>query len=120
MTTMTRAGEPVRAYFERRGEPRCRIGRDETLRILVNELLDWRGVPVFLEGGKTHRVSYADILDKLEPLNEGHDEGDRITYSSLWIHAKRHYRIAAVAAYWRTQMVKELTSALRGVRTAIE
>jgi hypothetical protein len=102
MITMTRAAEPVRAYFERR-ERRCRICRDETLRILVNELLDWRGVPVFLDGGKTHRISYTDSLDKLQPLNEGRDEGDRITYSSLWIHAKRHYDTAGVAAYWRTR-----------------
>jgi hypothetical protein len=78
------------------------------------------GVPVFLEGGKTHRIGYADILDKLEPLNEGRDEGDRITYSSLWIHAKRHDDTAGLAAYWRTRVVKELTNALGGVRTAIE
>jgi hypothetical protein len=119
VSTMTRAAEPVRAYFERR-EPRCRICRDETLRISVNELLDWRGVPVFLEGGKTHRITYTDILEKLEPLNEGRDGGDRITYSSLWVHAKRHYDIAAVAAYWRTQMVKEFRNALGGVRTIEE
>jgi hypothetical protein len=118
MITMTLAPEPVRAYFERR-EPRCRTCRDETLHILVNELLDWRGVPVFLDGGKTHRISYTEILDKLEPLNEGRDEGDQITYSLLWIHAKRHYDIAAVRAYWRARMVKELTNAL-GVGCQLE
>ena len=75
------------------------------------------GVPVFLEGGKTHRIGYADILDKLEPLNEGRDEGD---LSSLWIHAKRHDDTAGLAAYWRIRVVKELTNALGGVRTAIE
>ena len=62
--------------------------------------MDWRGVPVFLEGGKTHRITYADILHRLAPLNEGRDEGDQITYSSLWVHAKRHYDIAVVVAYW--------------------
>ena len=73
----------MRADFERR-EPRCRICRDETVRILVNELLDWRGVPIILDRGKTHRITYADILHDLEPLNEGRGDRDRITYDSLW------------------------------------
>ena len=57
---------------------------------------------------------YADILRDLEPLNEGRDERDRITYHSLWVHAKRHYDLAGAAAYWRTRMAKEFTKALRG------
>ena len=116
MTTMTRAAEPVRADFERR-EPRYRICRDESLRILVNDLLDWRGVPLVLGRGKAHRVTYTEILGMLEPLNEGRDQGDRITYDSLWVHAKRHYDLAGVAAYWTTRMSKELKEfkkALRG------
>jgi hypothetical protein len=99
-----------------RSEPRCRICRDETVRILVNDLLDWRGVPVFLEGGKTHRITYADILQRLEPLNEGCDTRRRITYDSLWVHAKRHYDVAGIAAY-RTRTHKEFRKfkeALRG------
>ena len=63
------------ADFERR-EPRCRICRDETFRILVNELLDWRGVPTILGRGNTHRI----------------------TYDSLWVHAKRHYDLAGIVA----------------------
>lgn len=43
------------------------------------------------------------------------DKGDRITYESLWIHAKRHYDISGVAAYWRTRMVNEFRNALGGV-----
>ena len=113
MSTMTRADEPVRADFERR-EPRCRICRDETVRILVNELLDWRGVPVIPEGGKTHRITLTEILRSLGPLNEGRDKRDRITYDSLWVHAKRHYDHAAITAYWRARMHKELMNALRG------
>src|SRR4029077_14029919 len=112
MSTITRAAKAVRPDFERR-EPRCRICRDETLRILVNDLLDWRGVPVFLGRGKTHRVTYADILRDLEPLNEGRDERYRITYDTLWIHAKRHYDLAGVAAYWGARLVKEIRNALR-------
>ena len=60
---------------------------------------DWRGVPVASGRGKSHKVTYADILRDLEPLNEGRDKGDRITHDSLWIHAKRHHDLAGVAAY---------------------
>ena len=95
----------MRTDFERR-EPRCRICRDESVRVLVNELLDWQGAPIILGRGKTHLVSYADILRDLEPLNEGRDKRDRITYDSLWIHAKRHYDLAGIAAYWRARMHK--------------
>jgi hypothetical protein len=87
------------------------------VRVVVNGLLDWHGVPVIREGGKTHLVTYADILRDLEPLNEGRDKRDRITYDSLWIHAKRHYDLAGIAAYWRTRMskeFKEFKKALRG------
>ena len=83
-----------RADFERR-EPRCRICRDEAVRILVNDLLDWHGVPIILGRGKTHRI----------------------TYDSLWVHAKRHYELAGITAYWRTRTHKvfvEFKEALRG------
>jgi hypothetical protein len=92
---MTRADEPVRADFERR-EPRCRICRDETVRILVNELLDWRGVPVIRGRGKIHRITLTEILRDLAPLNEGRDKRDQITYDSLWIHFQRHYSLAGM------------------------
>ena len=59
MGTMTRAAEPLRTDFERR-EPRCRICRDETVRVLVNELLDSHGAPIILGRGKTHVVTYAE------------------------------------------------------------
>lgn len=94
-------------------EPRCRICRDPDVRRLVNDLLDWRGVPIILGRGKTHRVTYADILRTLKPLDEGRVERDRITYDSLWIHAKRHYDFAGVVAYWGARMDRELRSALR-------
>ena len=113
---MTRAAEPVRADFEPR-EPRCRICRDPDVRRLVNDLLDWHGVPVILEGGsKLHRITYTDILGMLEPLNEGRDKRDRITYDSLWVHAKRHYDIEGIAAYWSARLPRELRKALRGSR----
>jgi hypothetical protein len=90
ITTTTTNGvtedDSLRIYEDRRAEledvwprePRCRICRDETVRILVNELLDWHGAPIILGGGKTHRITYADIL---RALNEGRDK--RITYDSV-------------------------------------
>lgn len=63
--------------------------------------------------GKTHLVTYADIFRDLEPLNEDRDTRDQITYDSLWVHAKRHYEIAGIAAYWSVRINKELKNALR-------
>ena len=94
------------ADYERR-EPRCRVCRDEAVRVVVNELLDWHGVPILLGRGKTHLVTYAEILRNLEPLNEGRDERHRITHDSLWVHSKRHYDLAGIVAYRRTRMSKE-------------
>jgi hypothetical protein len=102
----------VRPDFERR-EPRCRICRDETVRVGVNQLLDWRGVPIILGRGKVHRITLTEILRDLEALNEGRDARDRITYDSLWIHFQRHYSLAGKAAYWRARMSKEFKKALR-------
>ena len=56
--SLTRSADPLRAALERK-EPRCRICRDETVRVLVNELLDWRGAPIILGSGKIHMVTYA-------------------------------------------------------------
>jgi hypothetical protein len=114
MNTMTRAAEPVGADSERR-EPRCRICRDESVRVLVNELLDWRGVPLFLEGGKRRRISYTEIL---RTINEGRDEKDRITYDSLWVHAKRHHDLDGIVDYWTAWLYRELRQALGGRRSA--
>lgn len=64
--------------------------------------------------GRNVRITYADILRDVEPLNEGRDKTDRITYDSLWIHAKRHYDLAGIAAYWTARMDRELRNALGG------
>ncbi len=96
----------MRADYERR-EPRCRVCRDETVRVVVNKLLDWRGVPIIRKGRKAHRITLTEIPRSLEPLNEGRDQRDQITYDNLWVHGKRHYDFAATAAYRRTLMAKE-------------
>ena len=104
----------MRFDIERR-EPRCRICREETVRVAVNELLNLRGAPAIVVGGNTgRRITYADILGMLEPLNEDRDEKDQLTYDSLWVHAQRHYDPAGVAAYWSTRIYKELRKARVG------
>ena len=110
------ADEPWRTDVERR-EPRCRICRDAGVRVVVNELLDWRGVPIILGRGKTHRITLTEIPRDLATINEGRDKKDRITYNSLWIHFQRHYSLAGITAYRRTLMSKEFRKfkeALRG------
>ena len=77
---MTTAAEPVRADFERR-EPRCRICRDETVRILVNDLLDWRSVRIILgmSDGLNRPVAVGLIgrfLDKRSGANAGSGGGE--------------------------------------------
>ena len=87
------------------------------MRRCANELLDSRGVPIILGRGKTHRITLTEILRDLEPLNEGRDKRDRITYDSLWVHSRRHYDLAGIVAYWRARMskeFKEFKKALRG------
>ncbi len=97
-------------------EPRCRVCRHPDVRRLVNELLDWRGVPIFLGRGKTHRVTYAEILRILEPINQVRDKRDRISYDSVWVHARRHYDydIDEIAAHWEARMYRELALRLKG------
>jgi hypothetical protein len=95
------------ADFERI-EPRCRVCQHPFVRRLVNDFLDWRGAPIILGPGKSHVVTYADILRGLQPINEGRDRRDQITYSCLWIHAKRHHDPDAVAAYQMAKLLKEL------------
>ena len=62
----------------------------------------------------TRRLGLRQIPRRPKPADEGRDEKDRITYSSLWVHAKRHYDLAGTTAYWRARMHKELMKALGG------
>ena len=87
-----------------RQEPRCRICRDDDVRMLVNKLL----------GYKPMGLRLADILRILEPVNEGRSKTERVTYDSLWVHSKRHYDIQTpAAAIWRAiKLDRELRHAL--------
>ena len=60
-------------------EPRCRICRDPGLRRLVNQALDWRGVPI-PEGDKTYQISYRLIRAW---INKERPYADPISYDSL-------------------------------------
>lgn len=66
------------------------------------------------EGGKRHRITYAEILRTLEPLNEGREARDRITFDSFWIHARRHHDLDGIVDYWRAWFYRELRKAMRG------
>ena len=101
------------ADFERI-EPRCRICRDPVMRHFVNQRLDWVGTPIIKHRGKSHTITYADILRALEPLNKTRDERERVSYDSLWVHARRHHDVAAVAAYHTDRKIKELLKTLGG------
>jgi hypothetical protein len=96
----------------RRREPRCRICRDEAVRIRVDSLLDWHGIPIPVEANKFHVITYADILRDLEPLNMGRAKKVRITYDSLWVHAKRHYDLKGLLDHWAHQVEKEFEDIL--------
>lgn len=86
------------------------------MRWAVNKLLDWRGVPVLGQDGKTRVITLAGILRSLGSINEGRDAEHRITYSCLRIHANRHYELAGKVAYFSAQMDRELRNALGGKR----
>jgi hypothetical protein len=93
-------------------EPRCRVCRDPVMRHLVNQRLDWVRTPIIKHEGKSHTVTYADIFRALEPLNKTRDERERVSYDSLWVHARRHHDVAAVGAYLMAKMLKELVKTL--------
>ena len=97
-----------------RREPRCRVCRDPDIRSLVDDRLAWRGVPIFLGRGRFHRITLAEIMRDLEPLNEGRDKRRRITYASLWVHANRHYDLAGTPDYRSVRISVKLKDVLAG------
>lgn len=94
-------------------EPHCRICQDHRLRRRANTLLDWRGIPIMM-GDRTRKITYRTILSW---LNQGRPREDPISYDSLWIHAKRHYSLAGIIAYWSARMDKEWRAALEALRS---
>ncbi len=45
-------------------------------------------------------------------MNKGRDKNNQITYSSLLVHAKRHYDLAAIMAYCEAKIDKEVKTVL--------
>ena len=45
-------------------------------------------------------------------MNKGRDKKNRITYSSLRVHAKRHYELAGITDYWEARLDKEMKNVL--------
>jgi len=93
------------------------------VRVAVNELLDWHGIPIILSRSKVRRITLTEILRHLAPLNEGSDTKDRITYDSLWVHFQRHYSLAGPGGVPESpdvQGVQEGPAGITGCRTPIE
>lgn len=69
-------------------ETRCRVCQEESSRTLVNRLL-------------SAGLTYQAIVNALEPLNAVRPKNNKINYSSVWQHARRHFPIeeAARAVY---------------------
>jgi hypothetical protein len=111
LSAMVQKTNALRTALRRR-EPRCRICRDDAVRIQVDRLLDWVGIPIMMGNNKFHVVTYADILRDLEPLNGRRTPKDRITYNSLWNHAKRHHDLDGLLDHWGRRVEKEFEDIL--------
>ncbi|BCP12374.1 hypothetical protein MINTM020_44720 [Mycobacterium paraintracellulare] len=112
---MSISGGRIRNGRFERVEPRCHICREEEVRVRVNELLDWRRVPIaWRPVGAVGVVSFADVLRE---VNGGRDEADWISHASLRVHVKRHYDLDAIVAHWAAQMDQALRNALDGFRS---
>jgi hypothetical protein len=71
-------------------EGRCRVCQDEGSRKLVNRLL-------------AHGLGYAEIVSLLEPINRARRKNNKISYNSVFHHAKKHFSIQEPAqALYRT------------------
>ncbi len=90
-------------------EPLCRVCQDPGLRRLANRLLDFRGVSM----PGMRRITYRSILAWINKERPG---ADPISYDSLRIHAKRHYELDGIWAYWSARLDREWREALEALR----
>lgn len=90
--TIAELDEEHRLYVFR-PETRCRVCNSE-MNVTVNRML-------------SHAMTYKDILRALEPVNRVLPEGDRITYNSVWQHAKKHYPLEQTASAVYRRMVEK-------------
>ena len=84
MSARTRAAETVRARTSSAGDHV--VGSVEIRMYAVRSMISSTGTefPSFWRARKTQWITYTDILRTLEPINEGCDKRDRVTYDSLW------------------------------------
>ena len=92
-------------------EPRCRVCRNDTLRIKVNDLL-------------ASGASYAMILRTLEHDNAKLDQRDRVTIDSIRNHTVRHFPVQNVAKATYRRILEQRAQQnsvdfVEGVATAI-
>ena len=92
-------------------EPRCRVCRNDTLRIKVNDLL-------------ASGASYAMILRTLEQDNAKLDKRERVTIDSIRQHTKRHFPVQNVAKATYCRILEQRAQQnsvdfVEGVATAI-
>ena len=111
LSAMVQKTNALRTALRRR-ESRCRVCREEAIRIRIDAMLEWVGIPVPLGPGKFHKITYRDILRDLEPLNARRPLKDRITYNSLLVHAKRHHDLKGLVDRWAHQVEKKFEDML--------
>ena len=92
-------------------EPRCRVCRNDTLRIKVNDLL-------------ASGASYAMILRALRDDNAKLDKGDQVTIDSIRNHTTRHFPVQNVAKATYRRILEQRAQQnsvdfVEGVATAI-
>ena len=92
-------------------EPRCRVCRNDTLRIKVNDLL-------------ASGASYAMILRALQKDNDQLDTPDRVTIDSIRNHTVRHFPVQNIAKATYRRILERRAQEngvdfVKGVATAI-
>ncbi len=70
----------LRGELEVRPEPRCRICKEESLRVMVNKML-------------AHGMTLRDIQDVVEPFNRERPVRERIHLSSIRKHRRKHFDV---------------------------
>ena len=63
--------------------------------------------------GMVHRSSVIGHRIASNARKWGVNAAEQITYDSLWIHARRHYSVDGVAAYWSKRLGNELRKSLK-------
>lgn len=77
-----------------RPETRCRVCNTPNMSEAVNRML-------------AHAMTYKDILRALEPFNDTRPDDEKITYNSIWTHAKRHFPIEETASAVYRRLVEK-------------